>query len=100
MDIGQMLLELSGPRSELPESCLAEQTVHHSIESALATLSPPLREAIVLRYGHGLRYREIADVMNCPQKTAESRVRLAHEALRGLLHADGPSLLAELMDNT
>jgi hypothetical protein len=34
-------------------------------------LSPRLREAVVLRYGHGLTYREIADVMGCPQKTAD-----------------------------
>ncbi|MCZ2099354.1 MAG: hypothetical protein LC121_24460 [Anaerolineae bacterium] len=48
----------------------------------------------MLRYGHGLTYREMAEIMGCPQKTAESRVRLAHEALRGLLQ--GQDLLEEL----
>jgi RNA polymerase sigma-70 factor, ECF subfamily len=101
MDIAQILqLNLSGPRSESPESHAAQQSAHSRIEAALAALSPRLREAVVLRYGHGLRYREIAEVMNCPQKTAESRVRLAHEALRGLLHSDGLSLLEELADNS
>jgi RNA polymerase sigma factor (sigma-70 family) len=60
-------------------------------------LSPRLREAIVLRYGHGLTYREIAEIMECPQKTAESRVRLAHERLRGVLQSDGRALLEELL---
>jgi len=60
-------------------------------------LNPRLREAIVLRYGHDLTYREIAEVMGCPPKTAESRVRLAHEALRGLIGPSGQGLLDELL---
>jgi len=64
---------------------------------ALASLKPTLREAVVLRYGHGLTYREIAAVMTCPPKTAESRVRLAHNQLRGLLRNTGQSLLEELL---
>jgi DNA-directed RNA polymerase specialized sigma24 family protein len=40
---------------------------------------------VALRYGQGLTYREMADVLGCPQKTAESRVRLAHQALREAL---------------
>ena len=101
MDIAQMLqLPLSGPKSETPESVVAGNDARDSVETALAALSPRLREAVVLRYGHGLMYREIAEVMDCPQKTAESRVRLAHDALRGLLQDDGPALLAELLNNT
>lgn len=98
MDIANMLqLKLHGPPSESPETVAVESDVRQSVEGALAGLSPRLREAIVLRYGHGLMYREIAEVMNCPQKTAESRVRLAHEALRGLLQEDGPALLEALL---
>jgi DNA-directed RNA polymerase specialized sigma24 family protein len=39
----------------------------------------------VLRYFDGLSYREMAQVLGCPQKTAESRVRLAHESLFHIL---------------
>src|SRR5690606_9501520 len=77
--------DLTAPKSETPEAALARQTAQDAVEAALAGLSPRLREAVVLRYGHGLTYREMAEVIGCPQKTAESRVRLAHEALRGLL---------------
>jgi RNA polymerase sigma-70 factor (ECF subfamily) len=99
MDISQMIgLSLMGPQSEHPENALATQHLQDRIERALVALSPTLREAVVLRYGHGLRYREIAEVMNCPQKTAESRVRLAHDALRGLLADDAPDLLGALTD--
>jgi RNA polymerase sigma-70 factor, ECF subfamily len=86
---------LAGPRGEQPESAHAHSSAKDALETALRRLQPRLREAIVLRYAHGLTYREIAEIMDCPQKTAESRVRLAHDALRGLLPT-GDALLAEL----
>lgn len=87
---------LHAPRNETPEARYAQRSAHDAVQGALATLSPRLREAVVLRYGHGLTYREMADVIGCPAKTAESRVRLAHEALRGQLQANGHGLLEEL----
>ena len=99
LDIGQLFhLDVSAPKAETPEAALTERDTRDAVEAALAALSPRLREAVVLRYGHGLTYREIAKVMDCPQKTAESRVRLAHEALRGVLQQVGPGLLEELMN--
>jgi RNA polymerase sigma-70 factor (ECF subfamily) len=89
--------EVPGPKSEMPESALARRDAKQAVEDALSLLTPSLREAIVLRYGHGLTYREIAEVMRCPPKTAESRVRLAHERLRGMLQAEGQDLLDELL---
>jgi len=101
MDIAQMLqLPLPSPKSESPEAVISERDAQTALEAALASLSPRLREAIVLRYGHGLMYREMAAIMDCPQKTAESRVRLAHEALRGILQSDGPGLLEELLSSS
>ncbi len=85
------------PKSESPESVLALHDAKQAVEDALASLTPPLREAIVLRYGHGLTYREIAEIMRCPAKTAASRVRLAHERLRRMLQAEGRELLDELL---
>lgn len=100
MDIAQMLqLPVPGPKSETPETVVATNDVRDTVETALAALSPRLREAIVLRYGHGLMYREMAEVMDCPQKTAESRVRLAHEALRDVLQDEGQILLEELLNS-
>ena len=90
-------LDLPAPKSEMPEVKFAQQDVKVAIEKALASLTPNLREAVLLRYGHGLTYREMAEVIGCPQKTAESRVRLADERLRGLLQPVGQSLLDELI---
>jgi RNA polymerase sigma-70 factor (ECF subfamily) len=94
---GMIQNSLHAPRSETPEAALAQRTAKENVEVALAGLSPRLREAVVLRYGHGLTYREIAEIMDCPPKTAESRVRLAHDALRGSLQTVGRSLLDELL---
>lgn len=98
IDISQLFhFEVAAPRSETPEASLAQHNAQEALGKALAGLSPQLREAVLLRYGHGLTYREIADVMGCPPKTAESRVRLAHDRLRGLLEPTGQSLLEELL---
>lgn len=98
LDFSQLAqIHAPAPEAEQPESALARQSASDAIAEALASLSPPLREAVVLRYGHGLTYREMADVIGCPPKTAESRVRLAHDRLRRLLHDVGPGLLEELL---
>ena len=40
----------------------------------LSTLSPEQREAIILRFGEQLEFHEIAKVMGCNMRTAQSRV--------------------------
>lgn len=98
VDIAQMFgLEIAAPEHESPEAENAREAARHAVNAALADLSPLLREAVVLRYGQGLTFREIAEVMDCPLKTAESRVRLAHEKLRSLLTVQGRGLLDELL---
>lgn len=90
-------VELPAPRSEAPEAQYAAQHARDIVSAALSELKPHLREAVILRYGHGLTFREMADVIGCPQKTAESRVRLAHERLRGLLQSLGDPVFEELL---
>lgn len=89
-------VEPPAPADEGPEHRAAWAELRDSLRQALATLSPRLREAVALRYGQGLTYREMAAIMDCPQKTAESRVRLAHEQLRGAMSAADAAALAEL----
>lgn len=54
--------------------------------AALQELSPKLRETAVLRYYENLTYVEIGEILAIPAKTVESRMRLAHKALRELLN--------------
>ena len=57
-----------------------------TVRSAIDALSPPLREAIVLRVLEGLSFREIAEVLDVPLQTAATRVRRALLQVReGLL---------------
>ena len=68
-----------------PEGRVEDAIRQRILHEALAQLSPKLREAAVLRYFDGLTYREMGQILGISHKTAESRVRLAHEALRVLL---------------
>ncbi len=98
VDISQWFgAELKAPPAEAPEAAVIRRDASDSITRALGDLSPRLREAIVLRYGQGMTYREIAEVMGCPQKTAESRVRLGHQRLRQSLQTVGLGLLEEML---
>lgn len=56
------------------------------LEAALDRLSPKLREVIVLNIYQGLRYQEVADVLEIPLGTVKSRINLALAALKELLH--------------
>ncbi|MBC8099105.1 MAG: sigma-70 family RNA polymerase sigma factor [Armatimonadetes bacterium] len=97
LDFSQLFgLEMRDTETLNPEQAVSRRAAQDAVEAALVQLSPTLREAVVLRYGHALTYREIAEVMHCPQKTAESRVRLAHDRLRSLLTPVGRGLLEEL----
>lgn len=98
VDIAQMFgLEVAAPEYESPEAENARNAAKDAINKAMAELSPLLREAVILRYAQGLTFREISEVMDCPLKTAESRVRLAHDKLRSLLNVQGQGLLNELL---
>jgi RNA polymerase sigma factor (sigma-70 family) len=75
--------ESSGGRTvRAVEDWLAIRGVRRELWAAVWTLSPSLREAVVLRYVGGLTYGEIAATVGCGGKAAESRVRTGLAALR------------------
>lgn len=55
------------------------------VAEALATLSPPQRQAVELAYYEGLSHSEIADRLQEPLGTVKTRVRLAMQKLRDAL---------------
>ena len=50
----------------------------------LSALSSEQREAVILHFGEQLSFKEIAEVMGCNMRTAQSRVRCALKILRGV----------------
>lgn len=83
--------ELSEPRdipdreTPAPEEHLELTGRQKLVWEAIGQLSDKLRETAVLRYYEGFSYQEIGAVLGIPPKTAESRMRLAHKALKELL---------------
>ena len=65
-----------------PDERAALNEQQRAVWDAVRELSPKLREVAILRYYGGLQYGEIGEVLGIPPKTAESRMRLAHKALR------------------
>ncbi|NJN55256.1 MAG: RNA polymerase sigma factor [Anaerolineae bacterium] len=72
-----------------PDETLHLTETQQAVWSALQQLTPKLRETAVLRYYEGLSYLEIGAILGIPTKTAESRMRLAHQALKELLGRSG-----------
>jgi RNA polymerase sigma-70 factor (ECF subfamily) len=68
-----------------PEKLIEKWERNEEIWDAVQKLTPLLREAIVLRHWGQHTYREISQIVGCPLKTAQSRVRLAHQKLTQLL---------------
>ena len=52
------------------------------IKYLLNTISPEQREAIILRFGEQLAFQEIAKIMGCNMRTAQSRVRNGLKIMR------------------
>jgi RNA polymerase sigma factor (sigma-70 family) len=72
-----------------PDEELHHQHLHDLLIDAMAHLSADHRAVVDLTYFHGLSYREIADVMDCPVDTVKTRMfharRRLKEALSGRL---------------
>ena len=71
-----------------PKQQAAQAETRGEVWVAIQDLSPQLREAILLRYWAGHTYQEMADIIGCPLRTAQSRVRLAYQRLRVSLAPD------------
>ncbi len=67
------------------ESMTIRQDTRDEVWVAIRALSQPLREAILLRHWADYTYQEIAEMLGCSMRTAQSRVRLAHKQLKARL---------------
>ena len=68
-----------------PEEQTTKMEIRAEVWDAVQSLSPLLREAIILRHWGAHTYQEMGEILGCPMKTAQSRVRLAHQKLANSL---------------
>lgn len=85
------------PAAGSHEDAFANAQAARSVRTAVATLAPKIRVAILLRYFEGLSYAEMAVVLKCSIGTVASRLSRGHELLaqslahlRETTHAEGP----------
>ena len=69
----------------LPDLIAEESEVRRSIWTAIQSLSPKQRAAIVLRYYHGFGEAEMAVALGCRRGTVKSRLHSARRRLEALL---------------
>jgi len=79
------------PDSVVPRADAASEVGEwkKSLWARVATLPDGQRQALVLRFSEGLRYEEVAEVLQCPLGTVKSRIFHGLAALRRVLEQEG-----------
>ena len=73
------------PESGAEDRLLANRELRLSLDNALSELSPEHRMVLELTFFEDRSYREIADILDCPQNTVKTRMFHARERLRRIL---------------
>jgi RNA polymerase sigma factor (sigma-70 family) len=69
----------------LPDQEIHQQRLHEALVTAMDKLSTEQRAVVDLTYFHGLGYREIAAIVDCPVDTVKTRMFHARRRLRQAL---------------
>lgn len=81
---GTVVREIAATDAD-PLEAAEEREFREEIHSALKSLSPDHRSALVLREIQGYSYEEIASILHCSLGTVKSRINRARAAMRDLL---------------
>ena len=65
-----------------PDDELHHQRLHEALMKAMDQLSADHRAVVDLTYFHGMGYREIAEIVDCPVDTVKTRMFHARRRLR------------------
>ncbi len=68
-----------------PDHQLQQQRLHDALVKAMDELSSDHRAVVDLTYFHGMGYREIAEIMNCPVDTVKTRMFHARRRLKAAM---------------
>jgi RNA polymerase sigma-70 factor (ECF subfamily) len=77
--------EESRNRSENPERQLRHAELSDLLQTCLTELSHEQREVVIMKEYEGLKFREIADVLNISENTVKSRMYYALDELKKIL---------------
>jgi RNA polymerase sigma-70 factor (ECF subfamily) len=72
-----------------PEEASQRAETRRRIWRAVGHLTDAAREVVLLRYGHGFSYQEIAEALDLKVGTVKSRLNSAHRQLQDLIAANG-----------
>jgi len=82
----EVVLESAQDRGS-PDVDAREREISRRVRSAVVSLAPKVRLAILLRYVEDLSYSEIATALGCSPGTVASRLNRGHRMLAKRLHA-------------
>jgi RNA polymerase sigma-70 factor (ECF subfamily) len=77
--------ETSGKRLDNPEKQLQQAELSDILQSALRELNEEQREVVIMKEYEGLKFREIAEVLNISENTVKSRMYYGLDGLRKIL---------------
>lgn len=77
--------ESSAQRHENPEHQLQHAELSDILQGALQELGEEQREVVIMKEFEGLKFREIAEVLNISENTVKSRMYYGLESLRKIL---------------
>jgi RNA polymerase sigma-70 factor (ECF subfamily) len=77
--------ESSGQRHDSPERQLQQMELSDILQQALAELSEEQREVVIMKEYEGLKFREIAEVLNISENTVKSRMYYGLDGLKRIL---------------
>jgi RNA polymerase sigma-70 factor (ECF subfamily) len=72
-----------------PEALAERRERSGALRAALADIPAEQREVLVLKEFHGLKFREIAEILGCPESTVKSRMYYGLNGLRAALLRQG-----------
>jgi RNA polymerase sigma factor (sigma-70 family) len=77
--------ESTGQRYDNPESQLQRMELADILQEALRELNVEQREVVIMKEYEGLKFREIAEVLNISENTVKSRMYYGLDGLRKIL---------------
>jgi RNA polymerase sigma-70 factor (ECF subfamily) len=82
---GATLLDVVADKAAGTDRKVISKELHGKLHDAIAKLADEQREVFLMREFLDMPFRDIAEVVGCPENTVKSRMRYALEKLRGEL---------------